>query len=127
MVLAIACTTSHFTLLDSNGKKTRFLTQAAIELGLRNVSVVQARVEEFRPDRPYDCALSRAFSSLEDFVSVADNFLTMDGRLLAMKARNWEEEMRAAVAGWHFEMHPLFVPNLSAPRCVIIGRRCVTT
>ena len=59
--LAIARPDCHFTLLDSNSKKTRFVQQAVLELKLSNVEVVHARVEEIMPANPFDAVLTRAF------------------------------------------------------------------
>ena len=60
--LAIVQPERHFTLLDTNGKKTRFMQQAVLELGLKNVKVVQTRVESWQPDAPFDAIISRAFA-----------------------------------------------------------------
>ncbi|MDE9567318.1 16S rRNA (guanine(527)-N(7))-methyltransferase RsmG, partial [Xenorhabdus bovienii] len=60
--LAIVRPDSHFTLLDSLGKRVRFLRQVQHELGLTNISPVQSRVEEFIPESPFDGVISRAFA-----------------------------------------------------------------
>ena len=65
--LAILFPERRFTLLDSNGKKTRFLTQVKLELKLANLDVIHSRVEAFTPEQPFSGICSRAFSSLEDF------------------------------------------------------------
>ncbi len=65
--LAILFPERQFTLLDSNGKKTRFLTQVKLELKLANLEVIHSRVEQLQPPQPFDGIVSRAFSSLEDF------------------------------------------------------------
>ncbi|MGK9517901.1 16S rRNA (guanine(527)-N(7))-methyltransferase RsmG, partial [Salmonella enterica subsp. enterica] len=67
--LAIVRPDSHFTLLDSLGKRVRFLRQVQHELGLTNVEPVQSRVEEFIPEPPFDGVISRAFASLQDMLS----------------------------------------------------------
>lgn len=84
--LAIADPDRHYTLLDSRGKRLRFLFQVKTELGLNNVELVQSRVEAYRPDSGFDSVLSRAFASLADFSRLAGHTLADDGRLLAMKA-----------------------------------------
>jgi len=83
--MAIAFPEREFHLLDSNGKKTRFLFQVKTTLGLDNMTVHQARVESHRPDQLLDAVLSRAFSTLEDMVTGCRHLLTAQGRFLAMK------------------------------------------
>ena len=65
--LAILFPERQFTLLDSNGKKTRFLTQVKLELKLDNLQVIHSRVEAYTPEQAFTGIISRAFSSLEDF------------------------------------------------------------
>lgn len=81
---AIACPDLAVTLLDSNSKKTTFLRQAVIELGLKNVSVETCRVEELQGQK-FGCIISRAFSELSDFVNLTQTLLAKDGFWLAMK------------------------------------------
>ena len=64
--LAILQPEREFTSLDTNGKKTRFVQQAIIQLGLKNANVVQARVEEWQPENSFDAIISRAFASVYD-------------------------------------------------------------
>lgn len=85
--LAIVYPDKHFTLLDSNSKKTRFLVQAKGELGLDNLNVVHSRIEEFNPERPFDTILSRAFASLKDIITLTGRLLDGDGRVMAMKGQ----------------------------------------
>lgn len=115
------------TLLDSNGKKTRFLTQVAIELKLGNVEVVQARIEDYHPDSRFDCIVSRAFAELAEFIALAAPLLDRDGQLLAMKSVRAEIEAQAISnaghSGWSLTTHPLAVPGLDAARCVVVAER----
>jgi len=76
--LAILFPDTQFTLLDTNGKKTRFMQQAAIELGLKNITLVQARIEAWQPEERFDCIVSRAFSSIKSFVDGASMHLSQD-------------------------------------------------
>jgi len=69
--LALANPALEITLLDSNHKKTSFLRQACLELGLNNATVVCERVEVWRPEEKYDVVISRAFSDLAEFASLA--------------------------------------------------------
>jgi 16S rRNA (guanine527-N7)-methyltransferase len=121
--LAIARPQWRVTLLDSNSKKTTFLTQAAIELGLRNVDVATARVEAFAPPAPYDVVISRAFSELADFALGAARHLAGDGVLVAMKGVHPDEEL--AELPPHIEAiaaPPIDVPGLEAQRHLVVLR-----
>ena len=122
--LALALPDTRFVLLDSNGKKTRFITHAAAVLPLSNVTAVQARVEDYRPEAPFATVLSRAFASLKDFAGQAGGLVAPDGRLLAMKGAPEPAELRELPAGFSLVgVHPLKVPGLQAERCVVEIRR----
>ncbi|MGH8280910.1 MAG: 16S rRNA (guanine(527)-N(7))-methyltransferase RsmG [Gammaproteobacteria bacterium] len=118
--LAIAFPERHFTLLDSNGKKTRFVTHAATALGLKNVEVVQARAEDYRPKEPFDTVTSRAFASLADFLELTVHLCAPGGCWLAMKGEPLDNELRALPAVFRLvALHPVRVPGLDAQRCVV--------
>ncbi|WP_439106529.1 16S rRNA (guanine(527)-N(7))-methyltransferase RsmG [Congregibacter sp.] len=118
--LAIALPDSHFTLLDSNGKKTRFLVHASNELGLGNVDVIKSRVAEFVPDRAYDAVLSRAFASLDDMISGCQHLLVPGGEFLAMKGQRPDDELQRIGSGaFEISMIDLQVPGLSEDRCLL--------
>lgn len=85
LVLAICFPERHFTLLDSNGKKTRFIFHVKTLLGLGNVRVENRRVESYQPDEPYQAVISRAFASLADMARGCIHLLEDGGVLLAMK------------------------------------------
>lgn len=120
MPLAILKPDTHFTLLDTNGKKTRFIQQAIIQLRLENVVVAHARVEKWSPAEPFDAIISRAFASLNDFVSLSHQHLTTDGRFYAMKGQRPSEEMKALPANMKIVAeHELHVPRLDATRYLI--------
>lgn len=119
--LAICLPEQALTLMDSNGKKTRFVTQAAAELGLPNVTVVQSRVEQYRMSSPQ--VISRAFASLPDMVRMTAHLLAPGGRLLAMKAAPTDLEVAGLRAAWNIEHIPLTVPMLDEPRQLIILSR----
>ncbi|WP_317623060.1 16S rRNA (guanine(527)-N(7))-methyltransferase RsmG [Thiohalomonas denitrificans] len=110
--LAVAFPGSSFFLLDTNGKKTRFLTQAKAELGLGNVTVVHSRVETYRPDAPFDVVIARAFASLSEIVSGCSHLLAPRGRVLAMKGARPEAELAALPAGLSAQAIRLRVPGL---------------
>lgn len=117
LVLAMALPDRHFVLLDSNRKKTQFVTQAVVELSLPNVAVVHARCEEFSPDHTFDHVISRAFTSLADFHHVAAPLC--HGSVLAMKGRLEDAEWRA-VEALHPRRERLTVPGLDAARHLVI-------
>ena len=102
-----------FTLLDSNSKKTRFLVQAKAELGLKNVTVVHDRVENYQPAHPFDCVITRAFASVADILTGSRHLLTRDGQMMAMKGEVPEQELAALPEGFHLnEVIALRVPGL---------------
>ncbi len=98
--LAIMQPHRQFTALDTNGKKTRFIQQAAIELGLKNVRVEQARVEQWQSESKFDAIISRAFASVYDFVSQSSMHLAEGATLYAMKGQFPEDEMRYLPKGF---------------------------
>lgn len=120
VVLALARPDWAFNLLDSNSKKTSFVQQAAIELGLRNVTVVCTRVEEWHPAERFDGIISRAFASLNDFTTLTRHLLNEEGGWAAMKGMP-EQEKEALPPGVAVqEVVQLQVPELDAARCLVI-------
>lgn len=121
--LAIAKPEGHFTLLDSNGKKTRFVHQAIMELGLVHVEVIHGRVEEYRPPIPFDTIISRAFAPLQKMVSLTAHLYSATGLLLAMKgAVPFQEIREVEQAGCSVEIIPLSIPQTSAERHALLCR-----
>ena len=121
--LAIARPDLAVTLLDSNGKKTAFLQQAVIELELKNVRVVTARVEEFRPATLFAAITSRAFAELVDFVSLTRHLLAPSGEWLAMKGQRPDAEMNKLPAGVSVTaVHRLDVPGVDGERHLVVMR-----
>ena len=119
--LAVSRPDYYFTLLDANAKKTRFVTQAVGELGLKNVEVVQARVENYRPEQKFDTLVARAFSSIADMLNNAQHLCAPGGRFLAMKGVYPEEELAAIPADFAVsEVVVLKVPGLDAARHLAI-------
>jgi 16S rRNA (guanine527-N7)-methyltransferase len=120
--LAIARPAIGFTLLDSNGKKTRFLRQVVAELGLDNVDVEQVRVERFDARGRFAVVTSRAFASLGDMYAAVRPLLRDDGRCLAMKGLAPTAEVAELPAGVPVEVVRLQVPGTTVTRhLVIIG------
>lgn len=91
--LAIMFPEKEFTLLDSNGKKTRFLFHVKTLLGLTNVTVENRRVEEFKPEQKFDAVISRAFASLQDMTEGCTHMLASGGIFLAMKGLFPQDEL----------------------------------
>jgi len=86
--LAIARPETDFVLLDSNSKKTRFITQAIAELKLSNVKVVHARVEDYKPEALFNTVITRAFADTKMFVELAGSLCTKDGQFLLMQGES---------------------------------------
>jgi 16S rRNA (guanine527-N7)-methyltransferase len=118
--LAIALPQHEVHLLDSNGKKTRFLFQVKTALCLDNIVVHHARVETLQTTEPFDGVLSRAFASLQDMAQSCRHLLAPEGRLLAMKGEHPAQELEdldqecATVA-----VYPLVIPGLAEQRHLV--------
>jgi len=122
--LALARPEVSVTLLEANHKKSAFLRQAAIELALDNVDVVNARVETWEAPRRYDVVISRAFSDLAEFVSLAGRLCDDGGVLAAMKGVHPHEELAHLPPGYRLRNTlPLRVPGLHAERHLIFVER----
>ena len=122
--LAIARPQAAFTLVESSHKKSAFLMQAAIELELGNVEVVNARVEVWDPPRRFDVVISRAFSDLAEFVALAGRLASDGGVLAAMKGVYPYEELAQIPAPYRTAaVIPLTVPGLAAERHLVLLRR----
>lgn len=118
----------HIAMVDTVHKKTAFLTQVKAELGLANVTVHTARVEQLHLDNQCDVITSRAFANLADFVSWSSHLLASGGRFIAMKGQIPHEEIAGLPHGWEVSaMQSLQVPGLQAERHLITIRRCVAS
>jgi 16S rRNA (guanine527-N7)-methyltransferase len=114
------------TLVDTSHKKAAFLTQAAIELRLRNVVAHATRVEDFKPTAPYDIVISRAFADLATFAAISARHLAPRGLLVAMKGVHPDEELAELPAEFMVIAKPvLVVPGLDAARHLIV-MQCAT-
>ncbi|AIF46403.1 16S rRNA (guanine(527)-N(7))-methyltransferase RsmG [Dyella japonica] len=120
--LAIAAPERQVLLVDSNGKKVRFLREAIRSLKLENVRAVQSRVEEV--EGQFDCVTARAFASLEDMLAWGGHLLTKDGIWLAMKGKHPDEELPGVPVGFEVRaIHTLAVPDVGGERhLVVLGR-----
>ena len=120
--LAIIAPTRKVSLVDSNGKKTRFLRAAVRELGLPNVSIIESRVEGV--PGIFDCITARAFASLADMLGWGGSLLAPDGVWLALKGRFPHDELAALPSGFRVDaVVPLHVPGLDAERHVVVIKR----
>lgn len=118
--LAIVNPDRHFTLIDSVGKKARYVEQAIRHVGLHNVEVVNARSETYRPRELFDTVTARALSSLADFVAYAGHLAAPGGRLLAMKGKRPDEEISALPRSFRvLAVHRLKVPGLTDDRHLV--------
>jgi 16S rRNA (guanine527-N7)-methyltransferase len=92
--LALTQPQYHFALLDSNGKKTRFLTHVLQTLAISNVEIIASRVEKYQPEVSFNTLVSRAFSHLNDFLIKTQHLCAEKGIFLAMKGQYPAEEIK---------------------------------
>ncbi|MGG7448442.1 16S rRNA (guanine(527)-N(7))-methyltransferase RsmG [Kosakonia oryzendophytica] len=119
--LSIVRPESHFTLLDSLGKRVRFLRQVQHELHLENIAPVQSRVEDFPAEPPFDGVISRAFASLNDMVSWCRHLPGEQGRFYALKGLVPEDEITLLPAEFTVEsIEKLHVPHLEGERHLVV-------
>lgn len=115
--IAICFPEKQLYLLDSNIKKTRFLTQCSIELGLPNIEVVHSRAEEFIPPQKFDMIVSRAFAPLKNIIGWCQHLLLPEGRFLAMKGPYPQEEIEELPPGFVLEQSmEVTIPGNDAER-----------
>jgi 16S rRNA (guanine527-N7)-methyltransferase len=118
--LAILNPDKQFVLLDSLGKRLRFIRQAVLELGLKNVEFVQSRVEEYQPEQKFDVVLSRAFASLEDMLFWCKHLPNEGGHFLALKGVLPKKELAELDSAFKLvETISIKVPELEGERCLI--------
>lgn len=119
--LAIVNPEKSFTLLDSLGKRIRFIRQVIHELKIDNVTPVQSRVEDFQPEAGFDGVLSRAFASMNDMISWCHHLPAADGHFLALKGQVDQAEIDALPADCSVtDIKPLTVPGLEGQRHLVI-------
>ena len=122
--LAIYFPDTQFVLLDSNGKKTRFLEQVKSHLGLNNVEIVQERVESFQPRALFDGVISRAFADLNRMCRVTHHLLAEGGLWFAMKSQTAESEISDLDVTFTLQQRiDLSVPFLSDARMLAIVKK----
>jgi 16S rRNA (guanine527-N7)-methyltransferase len=123
--LALVNPDKQFVLIDSINKKLRFVEHAAQAMGLRNVTVLHTRAQDYlskdhQPGHRFDCVVSRAMGSIENFVKWCGHLCGGGGRLLAMKGRYPEDELKSLPTGWKVAaLHELKVPGLDEQRHLV--------
>lgn len=116
--LAIAFPQLKVTLIDSNGKKIRFLEEVKRQLHLNNISLYQSRVEDFEPEARFDTVISRALTELEQFVQWTGHLMAPQGRWIAMKGHQPDVELQRL--NRPYQLFSYTVPHLDSERCCII-------
>lgn len=116
--LAIAHPELQVVLLDSNGKKVRFMQEVKRALRLENIEIVQSRVENYQPSSGFDTVTSRAFSTLELMISWTKHLVVNRGIWLAMKGRYPQSELDLVNLPFHVKNYT--VPGLDGDRCCVI-------
>jgi 16S rRNA (guanine527-N7)-methyltransferase len=120
--LALIAPERRCVLLDSNGKKQRFVAHAARTLGLANVEALHARIEEVRPVQPFDTVVARACAALPQLLEWVRPLCGPGTRVLAMKGRRPDAELAAVAPPWVIEqVLPLQIPGLNEARHLIIA------
>jgi 16S rRNA (guanine527-N7)-methyltransferase len=122
--LALVNPDKHFTLIDSVGKKLKFVDHAAQAIQLTNVRTLHTRAEQLklkdRNEPRFDCVVARAVGPLAVLVESAGHLLAGGGRLLAMKGKRPDEELKAIPSGWKVaEIHRLHIPGLDEERHLV--------
>lgn len=119
--LAIMNPDKEFVLLDSLGKRIRFIRMVIHSLGLTNVTAVESRVELYQPEQKFDGVLSRAFASLDDMISWCAHLPSPEGRFLALKGQYPELELQSLPAHLALDkVYPLTVPEQEGDRHLVI-------
>ena len=123
-ILALAQPDKEWTLVDSNGKKIRFLNQLVFEMRTENVEIVHSRAEKFLSSVAYSSIISRAFGTLDAYYRAVEHLLLPETRVLALKGRVPDEELHE-VAGWSqsISVQELRVPGIHGHRSIVILER----
>lgn len=116
--LAIFYPEKNFCLMDSNGKKVRFLRHVVQQLGLAHVNVVQSRAEQFASSATFDTIVARAVGSLEALLQWTQPLMSLQGNWVLMKGHRPEEELQAVTLPWR--VVKLDVPGISAKRHAVL-------
>lgn len=121
LMLALAQPEKHWTLLDSNQKKTRFLQHVKTQLNICNIDIIHSRSNVYQDEQGFDTIICRAFSSLCDFYSASHHLLKDAGKFLAMKADIKDAELKEVDSLIrHMDVKELNVPGETSRRCLVI-------
>lgn len=122
--LAVLNPERRFKLIDSAGKKVRFVSHAAHALGLTNVEGLHARVESLQPEKPFDTVVTRAFAPLSEMLEKVSPLCGPETHVLAMKGKWPREELAAIPQEWRVaSSRDLVIPGLEEARCAIVLTR----
>ncbi|HEY0310464.1 MAG TPA: 16S rRNA (guanine(527)-N(7))-methyltransferase RsmG [Luteimonas sp.] len=122
--LAIAKPGLQVALVESNGKKARFLREAVRSLGLRNARVLESRSEAVAEPGRFDAITARALATLPLILALGGHLLAPGGVLLAMKGALPEDEIAGLPPGWKLaDVRPLTVPGVDAARHLVVVAR----
>jgi 16S rRNA (guanine527-N7)-methyltransferase len=126
IILAIMWPEVKVDLLDTNGKKTRFLNQCKHNLGLTNVLVLNKRVEQHQPDQAYDIVTSRAFASISDMLAGCEQLVSEEGVFAAMKGQYPQAELDAMSESYDLlDSTALSVPGVDAIRHLLLIKKAI--
>lgn len=118
--LAIANPNCEFVLLDSLGKRIRFIRQVCHQLGITNVTAVHERVEAYQPSEKFDGVISRAFASLDDMLNWCSHLAQPDGTFFALKGQYPAQEINALPQGFQVvQVDKLEVPGVEGERHLV--------
>ncbi len=117
--LAIVLPQTQWCLLDSNGKKTRFMQQALAVCAVKNVTVVKSRIEDYDAHQPFDVIVSRAYASLTAFVHSVMHLMQPETIMMAMKTGLEDDETSLDFSRYEIQECDLKVPGVNQPRKLI--------
>ncbi len=118
VVIAILCPYQSICLLDSNGKKIRFLKQLKHELKINNIEIIQERIEKFQTTPCFDGIISRAFGSINELIQGSKHLLCSKGHWYAMKGNYPEAELKELA--YRYRVEKLTIPELEEQRHLVI-------
>ena len=122
--LAIVQPDAHFTLLDSLGKRVRFMKQCAHELKMTNIFPIQSRVEDHSPENVYDGVISRAFASIKDMLHWCEHLVDSEGAYFALKGQLPSEELSQVPDKFTVSsVESLSVPGLEGQRHLVVIKK----
>jgi 16S rRNA (guanine527-N7)-methyltransferase len=122
--LSILCPDQEFTLLDSNQKKTSFISFAVVFLKLSNIKVIHSRVEQYQDQQGFNVVISRAFASLENFITASAHLCHRDGFFLAMKGKIAQAKKEPLPDGYLLtKIETVTIPGVNGERCLVFVSR----